>query len=87
MSDIETRFKAAVRDIQHLPSRPDEEKLLQLYALYKQGTAGDATGKRPGMFDMVGRAKFDAWAKLKGMKVEDAQQTYADMVEALKSPS
>ncbi|MCA9969890.1 MAG: acyl-CoA-binding protein [Anaerolineales bacterium] len=85
MSDLETRFKAATRDVQQLPSRPDNDTLLKLYALFKQGMAGDASGKRPGMFDMVGRAKYDAWAKLKGMSPADAQQAYIDMVEALKT--
>jgi acyl-CoA-binding protein len=68
-----------------LPARPDNETMLKLYALYKQGKGGDVTGKRPGILDMVGRAKYDAWATLKGMSRESAMQAYVDLVAALGS--
>ncbi len=58
--------------------------LLQLYALYKQGSEGDVEGKRPGFTDMVGRAKYDAWAAVKGTDAEDAMQQYIDLVKSLK---
>ena len=58
--------------------------LLQLYALYKQGSEGDVEGKRPGFTDMVGRAKYDAWAAVKGTDTEDAMQQYIDLVKSLK---
>jgi acyl-CoA-binding protein len=58
--------------------------LLKLYALYKQGSAGDVEGKRPGFTDMVGRAKFDAWAALKGTASNEAMQQYIDLIEDLK---
>jgi diazepam-binding inhibitor (GABA receptor modulating acyl-CoA-binding protein) len=58
--------------------------LLQLYALYKQGSEGDVEGKRPGFTDMVGRAKYDAWAAVKGTDSEDAMQQYIDLVKSLK---
>jgi acyl-CoA-binding protein len=58
--------------------------LLQIYALYKQATAGDVEGKRPGFTDMVARAKFDAWAGLKGKSTREAQQEYVDLIESLK---
>ena len=58
--------------------------LLKLYALYKQGSAGDVEGKRPGFTDMVGRAKFDAWAALKGTGSDEAMQQYIDLIEELK---
>ena len=61
MDDLKTRFEAAAQEAQHLPKKPDNDTLLKLYALYKQATLGDATGKRPGFTDMVGRAKYDAW--------------------------
>jgi acyl-CoA-binding protein len=57
---------------------------LQLYALYKQGSEGDVEGKRPGFTDMVGRAKYDAWAAVKGTEAEDAMQQYIDLVKSLK---
>lgn len=57
MSDLKARFDRAARDVQELDARPDNATLLQLYALYKQATISDANGKRPGMLDLVGRAK------------------------------
>ena len=85
MSDLKTRFAAAAEAATKLANRPDNTTLLQLYALYKQGTAGDVSGARPGVFDMTGRAKYDSWAKLKGMSLDDAMQQYVDLVEKLKS--
>jgi diazepam-binding inhibitor (GABA receptor modulating acyl-CoA-binding protein) len=84
MSDLQTRFESAARDVQQLPSRPDNDALLRLYALYKQATAGDASGNRPGLTDFVGRAKYDAWAKLKGMAREAAMQAYIELAESLR---
>ncbi len=83
MTDLQTQFEAAAKAATSLPTRPDNETMLKLYALYKQAKAGDADGKRPGMFDMVGRAKYDAWAALKGTPKETAMQTYIDLVAAL----
>jgi diazepam-binding inhibitor (GABA receptor modulating acyl-CoA-binding protein) len=85
MSDIETRFEAAAEEAKQLPSKPDNETLLKLYALYKQATAGDVTGRRPGFANPVGRAKYDAWAKEKGSPAEDAMQAYIDLVEELQA--
>lgn len=85
MSDIATRFAAARQDIQALAERPDNATLLELYALYKQGAEGDATGERPGMMDFVNRMKFDAWDKLRGTQQEAAQQAYIDLVERLRA--
>ncbi len=62
MSELKKKFEAAVVDSKNLPERPSNDVLLQLYALYKQATDGDVEGKRPGFTDMVGRAKYDAWA-------------------------
>jgi acyl-CoA-binding protein len=84
MADLQASFEAAVAASKSLSERPDNQTLLQLYALYKQGTAGDAEGKRPGFGDMVGRAKFDAWAAIKGTGKEDAMQRYIDLIESLK---
>ncbi len=85
MSDLKSTFETAARDAQSLPKRPGNESLLKLYALYKQATVGDVTGKRPGFTDMVGRAKYDAWADRKGLSQEDAMQSYIDLVGTLKS--
>jgi len=84
MSDLQTLFQQAVQDSKQLVSKPDNDTLLKLYALYKQATKGDASGKRPGRFDMVGRAKYDAWAKVKGLSIEEAMQAYVDLVNQLK---
>ena len=85
MSDLTDRFETAAADVQHLPQKPDNAQLLKLYAFYKQGSIGNATGKRPGMMDFVGRAKYDAWAGLDGTSQDDAMQSYIDLVEGLKA--
>ena len=85
MSDVETAFATALEEVENLPERPDNQDLLRLYALYKQATSGDVSGKRPGMMDFVKRAKFDAWADLAGTAQEDAMQGYVDVVEELKA--
>lgn len=61
----------------------DNAKLLELYGLYKQATAGDATGSRPSAFDLKGRAKYDAWAARKGMAKDAAKQQYVAVVAKL----
>ncbi len=85
MSDLETRFKQAADDAQDLDQRPDNDTLLKLYALYKQGSKGDVSGEKPGFFDFVGVAKYEAWEKLQGMDSDEAKQKYIDLVESLKS--
>lgn len=85
MSDLASRFQTAAEDSKKLSKRPDNDTLLKLYAYFKQGSAGDVEGKRPGFTDLVGRAKYDAWAKLKGITNEDAMRQYIDLVESLKN--
>lgn len=85
MSDLDARFETASDEVQQLSNRPDNDALLKLYALFKQATKGDVSGKRPGMLDMVGRAKYDAWAKLEGMSSDDAKTAYVELVEELKA--
>ncbi|MEI7444246.1 MAG: acyl-CoA-binding protein [Burkholderiales bacterium] len=84
MSDLATRFQQAVADSKKLDERPDNMTLLKLYALFKQATDGDVEGKRPGFTDMVGRAKYDAWAEIKGTSKDDAMQQYVSLIEDLK---
>ena len=81
---LQEQFDQALADSKNLPERPDNMTLLKIYALYKQASAGDAEGKRPGFTDMVGRAKFDAWDGLKGTSKDDAMQQYVDLIEELK---
>jgi len=76
-------FEQAQQDVKTLTKRPGNDDLLFLYAHFKQGSEGDVSGKRPGMLDMVGRAKYDGWAKLKGMGKDQAQQKYIDKVQSL----
>jgi diazepam-binding inhibitor (GABA receptor modulator, acyl-CoA-binding protein) len=83
MADLKASFDKAVADSKSLPEKPDNTTLLQLYALYKQAS-GDVEGKRPGFTDMVGRAKYDAWAAIKGKSSKDAMQAYVDLIESLK---
>ena len=82
--NLQDKFEAAAAASKKLKERPDNATLLKLYALYKQGSGGDVEGKRPGFTDMVGRAKFDAWAALKGTDKKAAMQQYIDLVKALK---
>lgn len=87
MSDLETRFNEAVDFIQNGrgDTSPSNDLKLAFYALYKQATEGDVTGKRPGMMDFVGRAKFDAWEKVRGMSREDAMQGYISRLDEFRS--
>ncbi len=84
MADHKASFDQAVADSKALPEKPDNMTLLKIYALYKQASAGDVDGKRPGFTDMVGRAKWDAWNGLKGTAAESAMQDYIDLIESLK---
>lgn len=81
---LEQRFQETAARAKGLPNQGNTT-LLELYGLFKQGSKGDATGSRPGMFDMVGRAKYDQWATLKGMSQEDAMEAYIALVEKLEA--
>lgn len=81
---LQEQFNQAQADSKNLPERPDNMTLLKIYSLFKQGSTGDASGDRPGMTDFVGRAKFDAWAGLKGTTQEAAMQQYIDLINSLK---
>ena len=83
MADLNATFEAAVANSKNLSERPDNATLLKIYALYKQATAGDNTDKKPGFSDMVARAKWDAWEKLKGTEADAAKQQYIDLIESL----
>jgi len=84
MSDLKKKFEKAAVDVKELDERPGNDDLLKLYAFYKQSTTGDVAGDRPGIFDMVGRAKYDAWAAIKGKSKDDAMKDYVAIVERLK---
>ena len=83
MSDLATQFEQAAKDVHALSERPDNDTLLRLYGLYKQGAEGDVSGPKPGFFDFVGTAKYEAWTKLSGTAQDDAKQQYIDLVNKL----
>ncbi len=84
-SDLEARFQSACTAAKSLSSRPANDDMLALYALFKQGSSGDVSGDRPGLLDFVGGAKYDAWTRLAGMSSEDAMQQYIDKVKSLSN--
>ena len=77
------RFDDAQRRVKSLPRTPTNQQLLELYALYKQGTAGDVAGSRPGMLDVKGRAKYDAWSARRGLSRDKAMEEYVALVDRL----
>ena len=76
-------FESAAIAVKSLTNRPDDNTMLKLYALYKQGSAGDVSGSKPGFFDFVGAAKYEAWEKLRGTSQQDAQTEYIALVRKL----
>jgi diazepam-binding inhibitor (GABA receptor modulating acyl-CoA-binding protein) len=82
---LQADFEQAVADSKNLSERPDNMTLLKMYALYKQGSLGDAQGERPGMTDFIKRAKWDAWNGLKGQSQDTAMQEYLDLFNDLKA--
>lgn len=79
----EEEFQKIAAQIHLLKQRPSNETLLQLYGLFKQATEGDVTGPRPGILDIKGRAKYDAWSSRKGISKERAREEYAKLAESL----
>ena len=83
MSDLKTQFQEAQVRVKTLSKSPGNDTLLELYALFKQANDGDVKGSRPGMLAVKDRAKFDAWAKAKGISADAAMQKYVDLVNRL----
>lgn len=83
MADLKAEFEQAQKDVKTLTKKPSMDDLAFLYSHYKQATEGDVKGERPGMFDMMGRGKYDSWAKLKGLSKDDAMKKYVAKVAAL----
>ena len=80
MSDLKQRFADAQARIKPVTGLGNDV-MLDMYALYKQATSGDVSGARPGMMDLRGRAKYDAWTKMKGLSSDDAMMKYIALVE------
>ena len=85
MADLQRQFEIAQAAAKKLRSRPDNDTLLELYSYFKQATEGDVNGDRPGAFDFVARAKYDAWEARKGMKRDVAMNGYVKLVDHLQS--
>ncbi len=84
MSDLDQRFDQAQADVKTLTSKPSNDDLLALYAQFKQATAGEASGaKMPGRFDLVGKAKYEAWTKMAGTSSDDAKTAYIATADRL----
>lgn len=81
--DLAAKFEDAQRRVKGLSKTPSNDDLLELYAFYKQATSGDVSGSRPGMLDLKGRAKFDAWTKKKGTSKDEAMTKYVALVDRL----
>ncbi len=80
---VADQFRDAKARVEKLSKRPSNDQLLDLYGLYKQATEGDVKGDRPGLLDLKGRAKYDAWAKRKGGSKDDAMKKYVALVDEL----
>lgn len=76
-------FEEKAKAVNELPSKPDTDELLKLYALYKQATSGDNTKEKPGIFNMKDRYKWDAWEEIKGTSQQDAENQYIEFVDSL----
>lgn len=76
-------FEQAQKDVNTLSRKPDTADLLDLYKYFKQATAGDVAGSRPGMMNFAGRMKYDAWEGIKGMSKADAEAAYIAKVQSL----
>ena len=83
MSDLKGQFDQATIDVKTLTEKPSNEMLLKLYSNFKQATDGDVSGKRPGFTNIAGRAKYDAWASLKGQSADASMEAYIALVQGL----
>jgi carboxylesterase len=85
MAELEKSFQAAQVAAKKLKTKPDNDTLLELYSYFKQATEGDVSGSRPGAFDFVARAKYDAWKARTGVTKESAMRSYVKLVDHLRS--
>lgn len=81
MPDLKQKFEAASKGVLAAKKDPGNDMKLKLYAHYKQGTEGDVTGEKPGFTDFVNRAKYEAWAKLKGTTKDAAMEAYIKLAD------
>ena len=83
--DLDTRFNDANALLKTIKLKPTNWDDIILYSYYQQANHGDVEGQRPLMFDMIGRARFEAWNKLKGMTSTEAKEQYIHHIENLLS--
>lgn len=84
--ELQQQFDAAVAASKTLAEKPDNETLLQLYSLFKQASEGDVNTEPPANpFDIVGKAKYEAWVAQKGKTQEQAKEEYIQLVDKLKN--
>ncbi|XP_003489700.1 acyl-CoA-binding protein homolog [Bombus vosnesenskii] len=80
---LDQKFEQATEAVKALTKRPTDEEFLELYALFKQATVGNINTTRPGMLDLKGKAKWDAWKSKEGMSQNDAKEGYIKFVDKL----
>ncbi|XP_035794952.1 acyl-CoA-binding domain-containing protein 4-like [Anopheles albimanus] len=84
---IEERFNAAVSVIRGLPKngpyQPSNDMLLRFYSYFKQATKGKCCERKPAFWDVVNRAKWEAWNRLGDMPKETAMQKYVDELKKI----
>lgn len=83
MASLDERFNAAAERVKVLKKTPSDSQLLEVYGLFKQATVGDVNTSRPGLLDMKGKAKWDAWNAVKGTSQDEAKEKYVALVEEL----
>lgn len=83
MAELTAQFEKASQDVRNVAEEPDNNTKLRLYALYKQATEGDVGGQKPGFFDFVGTAKYEAWEKMRGTSKDEAMKQYVALVRKL----
>lgn len=81
--DPEKSFKKAADHVKLLISTLEPSKLLEIYALYKQGTEGPCTKPQPRFYERQARAKWDAWMQLKDMDRAEAKRCYVELISSL----
>jgi acyl-CoA-binding protein len=81
------QFEKASKEVHTLKERPGNDILLNLYSLHKQASVGDVNGDKPGMFDFIAAAKYNAWSTKRGLTKDEAMQQYVDLVASLLKES
>ena len=81
MSFEDATARMSSDDIKDQVGALSNDDKLDFYALFKQATVGDINTERPGMLDMKGKAKWDAWKAKEGMSQDDAKAAYVAKVQ------